>query len=87
MYNYWIEFQSDSSGCWSYIGDGTGGVGGQPINLGSGCVYKMVVEHEILHAMGIFHEQSRPDRDNFIIVHEENIEFSVGKYFLYFLLW
>ena len=29
--------------------------------------------HELLHALGIFHEQSRADRDQFVEVHMENV--------------
>ena len=46
----------------------------QTVHLGNGCVHQMIVEHEILHAMGIYHEQARPDRDERIIVHYENIQ-------------
>jgi len=59
-----------SSGCSSFIGR----VGGrQGINLARGCGTGSTV-HEIMHAMGIFHEQSRPDRDNFVRINNENIQ-------------
>lgn len=33
-----------------------------------------VIVHELLHCLGFFHEQSRPDRDNFVRVNCNNIQ-------------
>ena len=32
------------------------------------------IMHEILHTLGVFHEQSRIDRDNYIVVYPQNIQ-------------
>ncbi|KAK3090662.1 hypothetical protein FSP39_013492 [Pinctada imbricata] len=44
------------------------------VTLGNGCYRKGTVMHEILHALGFWHEQSRPDRDNYVKIHFENIQ-------------
>ena len=46
----------------------------QVINIGTGCEYKGLVQHEILHALGRVHEQSRPDRDFYVRINEANIQ-------------
>ena len=47
--------------------------GKQDISLGFNCDSKGIVIHEIMHALGFFHEQSRSDRDQHIIIYKDNI--------------
>jgi astacin len=59
-----------SSACWSHIGR----IGGrQEVGLSAGCTVGNIA-HEIGHAVGLWHEQSRSDRDQHITIIYENIE-------------
>lgn len=57
--------------------------GEQTINLAPACFWSGigVTAHEILHSLGMWHEQSRCDRDNFITVNWENIGYGQGSQF------
>ncbi|KAK3089233.1 hypothetical protein FSP39_001984 [Pinctada imbricata] len=44
------------------------------VTLGNGCYRKGTVIHEILHALGFYHEQDRCDVDNYLKIHYENIQ-------------
>jgi Astacin (Peptidase family M12A) len=63
-----ISFES-LNGCFSSVGMQGGE---QTISLGAGCSVGSAI-HEIGHALGLWHEQSRADRDNFIQIIFANI--------------
>ncbi|XP_073249503.1 meprin A subunit beta-like isoform X3 [Porites lutea] len=70
---YWIKF-SKGKGCWSYIGRLYWRRGAQELSLGRRCNKKGIIMHELMHAVGFWHEQSRPDRDQYVEILWENIE-------------
>ena len=64
----WVTFRPNA-GCSSQVGM----VGNQQfVNLAATCTIGNV-RHEIGHLLGLFHEQSREDRDDFIQVQQANI--------------
>ena len=67
----YVEFVSED-GCASYYGRKGGR---QTVTIGSAgdCVPGSII-HEILHASGIFHEQARSDRDDFVTINFANVQ-------------
>lgn len=63
--------------CWSYVGKFGGAqiVSLQaPDEKGPNCLgSEGRAIHELLHALGLFHEQSRADRDKFVKIQLENV--------------
>ncbi|XP_037547300.1 low choriolytic enzyme [Nematolebias whitei] len=65
-----VSIQS-RSGCFSFIGRQNGG---QIVSLSrQGCVFHQIVQHELLHALGFNHEQTRSDRDQHVRILLENV--------------
>lgn len=59
-------------GCWSYVGRiGTR----QSLSLEKpGCMKMGTVLHELMHSLGFHHEQSRPDRDQYVKFFPQNVK-------------
>lgn len=68
----YLSFENNEAGCFSQIGRAGGK---QKINLQSpGCDTKVGTPiHEIMHTLGVFHEQARDDRDSFVRINFQNI--------------
>uniref|UniRef100_A0A182NB32 Metalloendopeptidase n=1 Tax=Anopheles dirus TaxID=7168 RepID=A0A182NB32_9DIPT len=70
----YVTITNDHAGCYSYVGrspDPTENV----INLQTpACMTDVGTPvHELMHTLGFLHEQSRPDRDEYIDFHPENL--------------
>ncbi|XP_022102030.1 bone morphogenetic protein 1 homolog isoform X2 [Acanthaster planci] len=65
-----------TGGCCSLIGRAGAR---QVVSLGPGCNKFGTIIHELGHVIGFWHEQSRPDRDDYVTVFESNV--SPGDHF------
>ncbi|KAL1466706.1 hypothetical protein MTO96_042542 [Rhipicephalus appendiculatus] len=51
-----------------------GHVGGQQVlSLGTRCLSTGIVLHELMHTLGFYDEHTRPDRDNYVVMHLNNV--------------
>ena len=66
--------------CWSSVGQKFSSLGPQLLSVGPGCDKKGIVMHELMHAVGFWHEQSRTDRNKFVEILWENVD--KGEYCL-----
>ena len=66
----YVLVRSDGTGCSSFLGKKGGS---QTLNIQTGVCSNSFL-HEILHAVGMFHEENRPDRDSYVKIHWENIQ-------------
>ncbi|KAJ8012144.1 hypothetical protein DPEC_G00065620 [Dallia pectoralis] len=71
--NYISVFKGN--GCFSSVGNRN--VGKQRLSIGANCDRIATIEHEFLHALGFWHEQSRSDRDDYVSIMRDHI--SEGK--------
>lgn len=68
QYPNYIRFDASNS-CASYVGMQGGG---QSVLVSDACSTGSII-HEIGHALGLFHEHTRPDRDNFAQINWDEI--------------
>lgn len=82
-----IIFKKSNAGCGTLVG--YKGNESDPVDvfLSEKCLNKCgAIQHELLHVIGLWHEQSRPDRDEYIDIIWDNIQpskliqlFLIGK--------
>jgi hypothetical protein len=60
--------RTEDGACGSSFVGNVGDVSGQPINIREDCFRTRTIHHEMGHAVGLWHEQQRCDRNSFVTV-------------------
>ncbi|XP_073340744.1 meprin A subunit beta-like [Pagrus major] len=68
---YYVSIRKNP-GCYSYVSRLV--KNGQTVSIGNRCDRLAIIEHEIMHCLGLHHEQSRYDRDDHITIMWDNIK-------------
>ena len=66
-----------AGGCWATVGRDPYQDDDKPknyISLGPNCMGPGTIQHEVLHSLGVNHEQGRVDRDDYVNLHMENVD-------------
>lgn len=71
IHSNFIFFTIRQCGCCSFVGKQ--GSGGQTISIGKNCDKFGIVVHELGHVIGLWHEHTRPDRDDHVVIENDNI--------------
>ena len=74
----YVEYDSTEDACWSFVGKHGGN---QTINVVDKCEFGKIV-HEIGHAIGFWHEHSRPDRDDYVRINDKCIKYRYRSQFM-----
>ena len=72
-----VTYKLNDERCSSFVGRIEGR--SQDINLTPACLRTYSTHHEIGHALGLQHEQTRTDRDSFVDIHWSNIRGCLGS--------
>ncbi|CAF4605538.1 unnamed protein product [Rotaria sp. Silwood2] len=78
----------NGSGCYAPVGSWGNYIGNRPVSFMHGrystCMVSGIIQHELTHVLGFYHEQSRPDRDSYVSIQWSNIQpanvFNFDKY-------
>jgi len=71
----YVNITRTGGGCWSWVGMISESNQPQTLHLGTNCLNdKSTPVHEMMHAAGVFHQHSRPDRDSYVTINLDNVQ-------------